>query len=399
MQRPTQSELDNLTTNLQTLAKIQPGDKVNVTDKKFTIQKPGWQQSLSRTFSRNKASAYYKPIYRLFQIAVVHSRSIDRPPPWDDIRAAFLGLQQLRQTYVDELAAARKDKKGQKTLDEKSTKVQHLDTLLRTVAFFGLLSTEPAFNTLIAAPRGYGRIHHRCLDVSAILRALLVDRQHSVVEYEQLVPQQGGGEIYDVFKKDVVKARQTLYVNGDKSPVDEGCIAWLRARLDNDLGMLKEISALCNQGCLGGASTYLSMNNPITGQPEAKFLNALGMPFSVVPGQQKTIFTISDIQKHPGPEHVFALKIAVNLIVNDGSNASCSYWCDNAGRPANAPGPMGLFAFSALDSLEVDFSLSVYQYSKGQFQYHLDAIDLTLNTRQDNPQKETPAEILKMGDS
>jgi hypothetical protein len=399
MQRPTQSELDNLTTNLQTLAKIQPGDKVNVTDKKFTIQKKGWQQSLTRTFSRNKASAYYKPIYRLFQIAVVHFRFLQQPPPWDDIRAAFLGVQRLRQTYVDELDAARKDKKGQKTLDEKSTKVKHLETLLGAVDNFNVLSTEPAFNNWIAAPRGYGRIHHRCLDVSAIRRALLDDRQHSVVDKEQLVPQQGGGEIYEIFRKDVVNPRQKLYVNDDTSPVGRDRIAWLRAGLDNDLGMLKEISALCNQGCLGGAAMFLLMQNPTTRQPEAKFLNALGMPFSVVPGQQKTIFKISAIKKHPGQEHVFALKIAVNLIVDSGSNATCGYWCDNKGRPGNVPAENGLFAFSALDSLEVDFSLSVLQFSKGQFQYQLDAIDLTLNTRPDDPQKETPAGILKMGDS
>ncbi len=396
MQRPTQSELDNLTTNLQTLAKIQPGDKVNVTDKKFTIQKKGWQQSLTRTFSRNKASAYYKPIYRLFQIAVVHFRFLQQPPPRDDIRAAFLGLERLRQTYVNELAEARADKKGQKTLDEKSTKVEHLETLLRAVATFGFLSAEPAFNTWIAAPRGYGRIHHRHLDVSAIRSAILDDRQHFVVGKEPLVDQEGGVKFYDVFRKDVVKARQTLYVNDDKSPVDEGCIAWLRARLHNDLAMLKEISALCNQACLGGAATYLSMNSP-TGQMEAKFLNALGMPFNVVPGQQKTIFKISDITGEA--DHVRGLKIAVNLIVDGGAGSTCWYWCDNEGRPCNVPTLHGLFERSALDSLKVDFSLSVYQYWKGKFQYHLDAIDLTLNTRQDNPQKETPAEILKMGDS
>jgi len=396
MQRPTQSELDNLIVNLQTLATIQAGDKVNVTDKKFTIQKKGWQQSLARTFSRNKASAYYKPIYRLFQIAVVHSRFLQEPPPWEDIRNAFLGLQELRQTYVNELNEARKDKKAQKTLDEKSTKVKDLDTLLRAVASFGVLSTEPAFNTWIAAPRGYGIIRHCYLNVSAIRGRLLHHRQHSVVERSRLVPQQGGGEIYYPFQADVVGERMKLYVDDVQWP-SGGDIAWLRTRLHNDLGMLKEISALCNQGCLGGAAVYLSMLHPTTEALEAKFLNALGMPFSLTPGNTPVEFKISAITKPVWADHIKALKIRVNITVNNDSHATCNYWLYDQGRRANLPLREGGFASSALESLQVGFSLSVLQFWEERFQYEFGAIELTLHTRPDNPGKETPAEILKMG--
>jgi len=396
MQRPTQSELDNLIVNLRTLATIQAGDKVNVTDKKFTIQKKGWQQSLARTFSRNKASAYYKPIYRLFQIAVVHFRFLQEPPPWEDIRKAFLGLQQLRQTYVNELNEARKDKKAQKTLDEKSTKVKDLDTLLQAVATFNDLSTEPAFNTWIAAPRGYGIIHHCYLNVSAIGMRLLHHRQRSVVERERLVPQQGGGEIYYPFQADVVGERMKLYVDDVQWP-SGGDIAWLRTRLHNDLGMLKEISALCNQGCLGGAVVYCSMLSLATEAQEAKFLNALGMPFNVQPGFPKVEFRISAIAKPVGKpvgeDHVTDLKIRVNITVNNDSHATCNYWWHDQGRRAES---QGFFAFSALESFQVDFSLSVTQFLKGRFQYQFGAIDLTLHTRPDNPEKDTPAEILRL---
>jgi hypothetical protein len=211
-----------------------------------------------------------------------------------------------------------------------------------------------------------------------------------------LVPQQGGGEIYDIFRKDIVEGRWPLYVDDTRSPVGGDCIAWLRGQLDNDLGMLKEISALCNQGCLGGAAVSLLMQNPMTPEQEAKFLNALGMPFNVWPGSTKAKFKIHAIKKHHGEEHVWCLKIRAKLIVDDRNFAHCWYWCDKAGRPASMPSEQGHFALSALKSVQVDLSLSVMQFSKGKFQYELFPIDLTLDTRPDNPEKETPAEILKM---
>ncbi len=91
-------DAENIVANLTTLSRIVRGDKLAVAGERFEIQKKGFVTSFKRTFSSESVVSYIVPITRIFE----HTQPGKRPVPITNrlIKDAYLGLQQLRETYI-----------------------------------------------------------------------------------------------------------------------------------------------------------------------------------------------------------------------------------------------------------------------------------------------------------
>ncbi len=215
--------------NLETIAGLQPGDKLDVTGTNdFRRQRPGWGTSLARTFSRNKSSAYYAPIYKVFQETIISGLIVSDGSGaginWDLIKRSLSGLRNLARTYEND--------RGKQ--DRLNRLVKHVETLV------GLQPTDGLPVHIIPRHRPFLQVEPDLYETSKCMQP------------EKFIPvDKMGFSVHELFVKDVVNGRWKIKMEGKTVPKGDDCIGFLAKKLGNDRAALRDLSLVATQQCLG----------------------------------------------------------------------------------------------------------------------------------------------------
>ena len=437
MRRPTRVELANLITNLEELGRVIPGDKLSVTSDRFSVQRKGFfSQSVARTFSRNSASAYYRPVFRLFQIAVVDRLWNGVPQPWAQIDAAFAGLGNLRQTYALELEEAEGKNKPAAVLAEKRQKVRFLDRLIANVT--PLVKSRRNVNPEMfwaAAPRGYGRSRNMRM-TNIIKQKLYLTRRFAETRADEIrvpfdtradfsanvLPDLNNDNLFrnsdrfevkkvnisHAFLVDAIQRQMTLNVKGclpfniHQVGKDQAILYYLHV-LHGDVNMLEELSLWCNQGTLGSAMSAVIFENPVLGGAGHNFLTASGIAFSPGPGSPETKFNLFEVRfrKTFGFDqklHDEVAEASIHVsITTDTTNfrSSVGYYAANQDDD-NEIGEPGLNARCPISLVNLEFDFVILRMGPNSFAYEIMNDQVMFETCADDPARETPAWMIQM---
>jgi hypothetical protein len=436
MKRPSQAELTNLIPNLQALGRVRPGDKLNVTSDQFSVQAKGFfSQSVARTFSRNSARAYYLPVYRQFQIAVVDRLWNGQPQPWAEIDAAFAGLQNLRQTYVLELEEAAGKGKSQAVLAQKQEKVDLLDRLILAVSL--LVNTPRNVNPerfWAAAPRGYGR--SRIFRISQSIKQRVIQTRQFALQFDTIpiafdqkanfddnvLPEFDMQNLFrrsDRFREiqlkvshqfvvDALERHMTLLFQG-ALPFDHhnaGSAATLNYylhRLHGDVAMLQEISVWCNQGVLGSAINYIMTENAIGGGYAHPFLTTSGLRCGPSAGGAITKFNLFEVRfrKAFGIDqklHDEVAEVAIHVHVETDPATFQTGIAFYTNRPMEDPdyGDPGSNARCPIQRVVFDFDFVIHRNGPNSFSYEIMNDQVYFETKPDEPSRENPRWMIQM---
>jgi hypothetical protein len=223
--------------NLETIAGLQPGDTLDVTGTNdFRRQRPGWGTSLARTFSRNKSSAYYAPIYKVFQETIISGLIVSDGSGaginWDLIERSLSGLRNLARTYEND--------RGKR--DRLNRLVTHVETLV------GLRPTDGLPVHIVSRSRPFIMVEPDRFEAAKF------------VQLDEFIPvEKMGFSVHELFVKDVVNGRwDGITMEGKKLPVGDECIAFLAKKLGNDRLALRDLTRAVTQDCFGSVGNYLS---------------------------------------------------------------------------------------------------------------------------------------------
>lgn len=438
MRRPTNTELTNLIRNLEELGRVTPGDKLGVTSDRFSVQRKGFfSQSVARTFSRNSARAYFLPIYRLFQIAVVDRLWNGLPQPWPQIDAAFSGVERLRQTYVLELEEAQRKRKSEATVAEKSAKVTQLDRLLAAVTPLvrSPRNVSPD-NIWAAAPRGYGR--SRVIRFSNALKQRIIDHRRygatspmieATLHYDPDKALSAGHEsaatgkrtawqndrgnertarICSLFKSDAIDRSMTLLVH-NALPFDhhgvgfEATLNYYLGVLHGDVAMLEEIAIWCNQGGLGSVGLTVVSEGPVPHARYYNFLTAFGMPLCPNPGSPHVKFNLFEVRPRKtvgvdGKLHDEVAEASIHVSITTDRVNFFSAVSQYAEGPSmhESEGEFGRNSVGPLAEVDIQFDFVILRTGPTSFQYRVMNEQMIYETRPDEPGQETPQWMLQL---
>lgn len=438
MRRPTKAELANLISNLEELGRVLPGDKLSVTSDRFSVQRKGFfSQSVVRTFSKNSARAYYLPVYRLFQIAVVDRLWNGQAQPWAQIDAAFSGLGHLRQTYVLELEEARAKNKAANVLAEKQQKVTYLDQLIRAVT---LLVRSPRNvnpeGVWMAVPRGYGR--SRMIRFSNTLKQRIYEHRYFGLTSGMIdltLPFDKRGDfsaqqtpvfradalgrksdrfddrrvrVASQFKFDAIDRAMTLYVNGSL-PFDhhaagfESTILYYLNVLHGDTAMLEEISIWCNQGVLGSVISSVVTEGVLPHSVSYNFLTASGIPFAPHTGSPIIKLNLFEVRTRKTfgldqklHDEVAEACIHVSMTTDpDNFNSSLTRYAEGD-TVENSVGEFGVNARCPIAQINVEFDFVILRTGPASFQYQILNEQMIFETRPDEAGSESPRWMIQL---
>ena len=438
MRRPTKAELANLIPNLEALGRVVPGDKLSVTSDRFSVQRKGFfSQSVARTFSKNSARAYYLPVYRLFQVAVVDRLWNGLPQPWAQIDAAFAGLANLRQTYVLELEEARDKNKAQAVLDEKNEKVLRMDRLITAVTL--LVNSPRNVNPegiWVAAPRGYGR--SRVFRFSNALKQRIFEhRRHGTADglLDLTLPFDKAGDfstrqtpvfhadqrgrmsnrhedrkvrVSRQFKADAIDRAMTLTVNG-ALPFDhyaagyESTMLYYLNVLHGDTAMLEEITIWCNQGVLGSVISSVASEGIVPHVNSYNFLTASGIPFSPSTGSPIIKFNLFEVRTRKTfgldqklHDEVAEASIHVSMTTDPSNFQSSLAKYAERGNAGNSEGEWGLNARCPLAQINIEFDFVILRTGPTSYQYQILNEQMIFETRPDVAGSESPRWMIQL---
>jgi hypothetical protein len=240
--------------NLTTIAQIRVGEKLAVTGTStFERQAAGRWTSLARTFSRNKAAAYYLPIYKVFQETIIAGFAANPTGisvPWVLLHQALGGLRNLALTYANQ-----------------PVKRQHVDRLVEDVArLLDLQRNDNLPMYIIHSGAPYLHFQPNLIE----LRALVEPVGLTLVERD-------GCPVYDQFLADV--DRIDISFEGERVQ-ERNCIPFLLEKMGGDRVALRELSRVMHQGGLitGGPmlTVYTNAANQHHGGLRPLFWTATG---------------------------------------------------------------------------------------------------------------------------
>jgi len=226
--------------NLETIAGLQPGDKLDVTGtNEFKRQRRGAWTSIARTFSRNKSSAYYAPIYKVFQETIISgfifSNGTGAGINWNLIERSLNGLRNLARTYEND--------RGKR--DRLNRLVTHVETLC------GLQPSDGLPLHIVSRHRSVLRVEPNPHETAKLLA--LKDFKNPV--------EHGGFSVDGSFFKDVLDHAGRscpCMLDNESIPKGEDGIDFLAKKFGNDRSALRDLSRGMNQNAWGDLGLNLS---------------------------------------------------------------------------------------------------------------------------------------------
>jgi hypothetical protein len=250
--------------NLQTIAGLQPGDKLDVTGtNEFKRQRRGAWTSIARTFSHNKSSAYYAPIYKVFQETIISgficSNGTGAGIDWKLIERSLSGLRNLGRTYEND--------RGKH--DRLKLLVRHVEILS------GLQPTDGLPVHILSRDRSCLRVEPIFYEAAKFLR---------LADFKPV--EKMGFSVHELFVKDVVNGRWRIKMEGKTVPVGDDCIGFLAKKLGDDRSALRDLSRAANQDCFGDIGKNICCNSTVSNSdaclPRPMFAAPNG--FGILPG-------------------------------------------------------------------------------------------------------------------
>lgn len=281
--------------NLETIAGLQPGDKLDVTGtNEFKRQRRGAWTSIVRTFSHNKSSAYYAPIYKVFQETIISGFIVSNGSGaginWDLIKRSLSGLRNLARTYEND--------RGKQ--DRLNRLVKHVETLV------GLERSDGLPVHIVSRHRSVLRVEPNPHEVIKML-ALPV---FTPIEHN-------GFEVHRGFALDILDHSRGggICIEGQYTPRGYHGIDFLAKKLGNDRLALRDLTrAFTQEGwsslgfTLSDHSTYSNYSTK-TFRPMFATPNGHGIVTSV--GGDLNWETQANVQRRMQGSVVEALEITV----------------------------------------------------------------------------------------